>query len=103
MMPVVEVVLVHIELVQHQLEHIQFQHQFKSVLVVLAKELKLLELHHSLDHQSLLLLEEVVVLVVMLHQIQIKQVVQVVQVVVVLLVMVMELLVPQQEHHSQEQ
>tara|TARA_Y100000287_G_scaffold156437_1_gene133553 strand:- start:329 stop:487 length:159 start_codon:yes stop_codon:yes gene_type:complete len=31
---VVEVVPVHIELAQHQLEHIQYQHQFRLVLVV---------------------------------------------------------------------
>ena len=36
---VVEVVLVHIKLAQHQLEHIQYQHQFRLVLVVVLLKL----------------------------------------------------------------
>jgi hypothetical protein len=51
MMEVVEVVLVHIELAQHQLEHIQYQHQFRLVLEVVVLKRQLMEQHHILEHQ----------------------------------------------------
>jgi hypothetical protein len=49
----VEVVLVDLELEQPQLEHIQYQHLSRLVLVdwVVLMALQLMEHHHILEHQ----------------------------------------------------